>query len=47
LCSDTPIPIPEPLPLLERVPEVLFSKLTTRSLRFPLKALQPVKSAEM
>jgi hypothetical protein len=41
--SDTPIP--EPLPLLERVLEVLFSKLTKRSLRSPLDVLQPVKSA--
>jgi hypothetical protein len=43
LCSDTPIPAP--LPLLERVLEVLFSKLTKRSLHFPLNVLQPVKSA--
>jgi hypothetical protein len=43
LCSDTPIPAP--LPLLERVLEVLFSKLTKRSLHFPLDVLQPVKSA--
>jgi hypothetical protein len=43
LCSDTPIPAP--LPLLERVLEVLFSKLTKHSLRFPLDVLQPVKSA--
>jgi len=34
LCSDTPIPAP--LSLLERVLEVLFSKLTKHILRFPL-----------
>jgi hypothetical protein len=43
LCSDTLIPAP--LPLLECVLEVLFLKLTKRSLHFPLDVLQPVKSA--
>jgi hypothetical protein len=37
LCSDTPIPAP--LPLLGRVLEVLFSKLTKRSLRFLMDVL--------
>ena len=43
LCSDTPIPAP--LPLLERVLEVLFLKLTKHSLHFLLDVFQPVKSA--
>jgi hypothetical protein len=34
LCIDTPIPAP--LPLLERVLEVLFSKRNMDVLRFPL-----------
>jgi hypothetical protein len=37
LCIDTPIPAP--LPLLERVLEVLFSKCTKDVLRFPLDLL--------
>jgi hypothetical protein len=45
MCSDTPIPVP--LPLLERVLEVLFSKLNKHILRFPLDVFQPVKSATL
>jgi hypothetical protein len=45
LCSDTSIAAP--LPLLERVLEVLFSKHTKHILRFPLDLLQPVKSATL
>ena len=45
LCDDTLIPAP--LPLLERVLEVLFSKLTKHIPRFPLDVLQPVKSATL
>jgi len=37
LCGDTSIPAP--LPLLERVLEVLFSKPTKNILRFPLDLL--------
>jgi len=43
LCSDTSIP--GPLPLLERVLEVLFSKRTKNTLRFPLDLLHSVKAA--
>ena len=39
LCNDTSIPAP--LPLLERVVEVLFSKCTNHILRFPLDLLHP------
>jgi hypothetical protein len=42
LRSDTSIPAP--LPLLERVLEVQFSKPTKHILRFPLDLLHPVKS---
>jgi hypothetical protein len=45
LCSGTSIPAP--LPLLERLLEVLFSKRTKHILRFPLDLLQPVKSATL
>jgi hypothetical protein len=45
LSSDTSIPAP--LPLLERVLEVLFLKRTKHILRFPLDLLQPVKSATL
>jgi hypothetical protein len=45
LCIDTPIPAP--LPLLERVLEVLFSKRTKNILRFPLDLLQSVKAATL
>jgi hypothetical protein len=43
LCSDTSIPAP--LPLLERVLEVLFSKRTKHILQFPLDFLHSVKVA--
>jgi hypothetical protein len=43
LHSDTSIPAP--LPLLERVLEVLFSKRTKNILRFPLDLLHSVKAA--
>jgi len=43
LCIDTSIPAP--LPLLERVLEVLFSKRTKNVLRFSLDLLQSVKVA--
>jgi len=42
LCSDTSIPAP--LPLLDRVLEVLFSKRTKNILRFPLDLLHSVKA---
>jgi len=45
LCSDTSIPAP--LPLLERVLEVLFSKRTKIILRFPLDLLHSVKVATL
>jgi hypothetical protein len=45
LCSDTSIPAP--LPLLERVLEVLFSKRTRNDLRFSLDLLQSVKAATL
>jgi len=45
LWSDTPIPAP--LPLLERVLEVLFSKRTKNILRFPLDLLHSVKTATL
>jgi hypothetical protein len=45
LCSDASIPAP--LPLLERLLEVLFSKRTKHILQFPLDLLQPVKSATL
>jgi hypothetical protein len=44
-CSDTSIP--EPLPLLERVLEVLFSKRTKNILRLPLDFLISVKTATL
>jgi hypothetical protein len=43
LRSDTSIPAP--LPLLERVLEVLFSKRTKNLLRFQLDLLHSVKAA--
>jgi len=45
LYSDTSIPAP--LPLLERVLEVLFSKHTKNILRFPLDFLHSVKAATL
>jgi hypothetical protein len=45
LCIDTSIPAP--LPLLERVLEVLFSKRTKNFLRFPLDLFQSVKAATL
>jgi hypothetical protein len=45
LSSETPITTP--LPLLERVLKILFSKLTKHILRFPLDVFQPVKSATL
>jgi hypothetical protein len=45
LCSDTPIPAP--LPLLERVLEVLFLKRTNNILLFPLDLLHSVKTATL
>jgi hypothetical protein len=45
LCIDTPIPAP--LPLLERVLEILFSKRTKDVLRFPLDLFQSVKAATL
>jgi hypothetical protein len=45
LCSDTPITAP--LPLLERVLEVLFSKHTKNILQFPLDLLHSVKAATL
>jgi hypothetical protein len=39
--------IPAPLPLLERVLEVLFSKFTKSILRFPLDLLHSVKAATL
>jgi hypothetical protein len=45
LCINTPIPAP--LPLLEHVLEVLFSKRTKDVLRFPLDILQSVKAAAL
>jgi hypothetical protein len=45
LCSDTSIQAP--LPLLERVLEVLFSKRTKNIPRFPLDLLQSVKAATL
>jgi hypothetical protein len=39
--------IPTPLPLLERVLEVLFSKRTKSILRFPLDLLHSVKAATL
>jgi len=45
LCSDTLIPAP--LPLLERMLEVLFSKRTKNVLRFPLDLLHSVKAATL
>jgi hypothetical protein len=45
LCSDTSIPAP--LPLLERVLEVLFSKRTKNILQFPLDLLHSVKAATL
>jgi hypothetical protein len=45
LCSDTSIPAP--LPLLERMLEVLFSKRTKNILLFPLDLLHPVKAATL
>jgi hypothetical protein len=41
LCNDTPIPAP--LPLLERVLEVLVSKPTKGILQFPLNFSTPSK----
>jgi len=43
MCNNTSIPVP--LPLLERVLEVLFLKRTKNILRFPLDLLHPVKEA--
>jgi hypothetical protein len=40
-------PIPAPLPLLERVLEVLFSKRTKDVLRFPLISSTLVKTATL
>jgi hypothetical protein len=45
LCIDTSIPAP--LPLLERVLEVLFSKRSKNVLRFLLDLLQSVKAATL
>jgi hypothetical protein len=45
LCSDTSMP--GPLPLLERVLEVLFSQRTKSILRFPLDLLHSVKTATL
>jgi hypothetical protein len=45
LCIGTSIPAP--LPLLERVLEVLFSRRTKNVLRFPLDLLQSVKAATL
>ena len=45
LCSDTSIPAP--LPLLESVLEVLFSKRTKNILRFHLDLLHSVKAATL
>jgi hypothetical protein len=45
LCIDTSIPAP--LPLLECVLEVLFSKRTKNVLRFLLDLLQSVKAATL
>jgi hypothetical protein len=45
LCSDTLIPAP--LPLLERLLEVLFSKRTKNILRFPLDLIHSVKAATL
>jgi hypothetical protein len=45
LCINTPIPAP--LPLLERVLEVLFSKRTKDILRFPLISSTLVKAATL
>jgi hypothetical protein len=45
LCSDTSIPAP--LPLLERVLEVLFSKGTKNILRLPLDILHSVKAVAL
>jgi hypothetical protein len=45
LCSDTMIPAP--LPLLERVLEVLFSKRTKSILRFLLDLLHSVEAATL
>jgi hypothetical protein len=45
LCSDTSIPAP--LPLLERVLEVLFSKRTKNILQFSLDLLHSVKAATL
>jgi hypothetical protein len=45
LCVDTSISAP--LPLLERMLEVLFSKRTKNVLRFPLDLLQSVKDVAL
>ena len=45
LCSNTSIPAP--LPLLERVLEVLFPKRTKNILRFPLDLLHSVKAVTL
>jgi len=45
LCNDTSILVP--LPLLQRVLEVLFSKRTKNILRFPLDLLHSVKVATL
>jgi hypothetical protein len=45
LCSDTSIPAP--LPLLEHVLEVLFSKHTKNLLRLPLDLFHSVKAATL
>jgi hypothetical protein len=45
LCIDTPIPAP--LPLLERVLEILFSKRTKNVLQFPLDLFRSVKAATL
>jgi hypothetical protein len=45
LCSNTSIP--SPLPLLERVLEVLFLKRTKDILQFPLDILHTVKAATL
>jgi hypothetical protein len=45
LCIDTSIPAP--LPLLERVLEILFSKRTKNVLRFPLEIFQSIKAATL
>jgi hypothetical protein len=44
-CSDTPIPAP--LPLLERMLEVLVSKPTKGILQFPLNLIHSVKTATL